>query len=442
MLVSKTKLLCMLIVLVAVSCSESSTTTVAPATTVAPTTTVAPDLETVVGRLSQDWDGNWFMGQLPVVAVKADFDLDPVLVGLINMENSPAGSFPEARVAIEAAADWVNSELGGINGRPIELVTCITDFSIEKSQSCAQEMVMAGVVAITTGIDVGSNGSLPILEQNGIPIVGGIPANMVEMKSPIAFYFSGATPGGYGGFIGHAIEYLDASRIVLAHGEFESFTIATRDYGAALAESLGLEVEVIPFPLFSLDFLPVLTKAAEFNPDAIVVAAADLSCAPVMQTMVELGIEAQLYLVGACAAEEIQEVAGSAIESVLFNSEGPLEESLESSIYDEVVWQYASDPAGGVGTVSMRGFLNLYALLVELDQSDTGISSESLIELIRSSNQRPSFWGHPYTCDGNQIPGLPSLCAPQQLLFSIEEGELVPAHEGWIDTPSLFAEIG
>ncbi|MCH2409153.1 MAG: hypothetical protein MK190_08280, partial [Acidimicrobiales bacterium] len=110
MLVSKTKLLCMLIVLVAVSCSESSTTT------------VAPDLETVVGRLSQDWDGNWFMGQLPVVAVKADFDLDPVLVGLINMENSPAGSFPEARVAIEAAADWVNSELGGINGRPIELV--------------------------------------------------------------------------------------------------------------------------------------------------------------------------------------------------------------------------------------------------------------------------------------------------------------------------------
>ena len=111
--------------------------------------------------------------------------------------------------------------------------------------------------------------------------------------------------------------------------------------------SLGLEVELIPFPLFSLDFLPVLTKAAEFDPDAIVVAAADLSCAPIMQTKVELGIEAQLYLVGACAAEEIQEVAGSAVESVLFNSEGPLEESLESSIYDEVVKQYASDPAGG-----------------------------------------------------------------------------------------------
>ena len=163
MLVTSKKLLAASVFFVLIACSESLETEVSEpvvittTTTVAPTTTIAPDLETVVGRLSLDWDGNWFMGQLPVKAVKADSDLDPVLVGLINMENSPAGSFPEARVAIEAAADWVNSELGGINGRPIELVTCITDFSIEKSQSCAQEMVMAGVVAVTTGIDMGSN---------------------------------------------------------------------------------------------------------------------------------------------------------------------------------------------------------------------------------------------------------------------------------------------
>ena len=166
----KSQLIAISALVILVSCSESSTTTVAPTTTAAPTTTTfIPDLETVVGRISEDWDGSWFMGKLPVEAIGANSDLDPVLVGLINMENSPAGSFPEARGAIEAAADWVNSELGGVNGRPVELVTCITDFSIEKSQSCAQEMVMAGVVAVTTGIDVGSNGSIPIFEQNEIP---------------------------------------------------------------------------------------------------------------------------------------------------------------------------------------------------------------------------------------------------------------------------------
>ena len=99
----KSQLIAISALVILVSCSESSTTTVAPTTT-----TFIPDLETVVGRISEDWDGSWFMGKMPVEAIEANSDLDPVLVGLINMENSPAGSFPEARVAIEAAADWVN----------------------------------------------------------------------------------------------------------------------------------------------------------------------------------------------------------------------------------------------------------------------------------------------------------------------------------------------
>ncbi|MEE2768031.1 MAG: ABC transporter substrate-binding protein [Actinomycetota bacterium] len=391
----------------------------------------------MVGRLG---GGEWFMGQLPIVAESANPDLQPLRIGFLNQENSPAGSFPEARAAAEAAVRWVNQELGGVNGRPIELEVCITDFTVEKSQACAQQMVMAGVVAVTTGIDVGSTGSIPIFEENEIPVIGGIPANMVDMASPLAFYFSGGVPGGYAGFIGHAVEHFGASRIVLAHGEFESFTVSARDYGAAVATALGMEVELIPFPLFTFDFLPVLTKAAEFEPDAVVVAAADLSCAPIMKTMIDLGIDAQLYLVGACAAEEILEVAGNAADSVLFNGENPLEVTLEGTIYEEVIEQYATEPAGGVGTVSMRGFLNLYALLSELGSEAD--SREALLALIRSAVDRPSFWGHPYTCDGQQVPGLPALCAPQQTIFSIAEGELVPAHEGWIDTPALFAQLG
>ena len=81
-----------------------------------------------------------------------------------------------------------------------------------------------------------------------------------------------------------------------------------------------------------------------------------------------------------------------------------------------------------------------YSLLIELGP-DAG-SREALLDLIRSAVDRPSFWGHPYTCDRQQIPGLPALCAPQQAIFSIVEGEVVPADDGWIDTPALFAQLG
>jgi hypothetical protein len=100
-------------------------------------------------------------GTLPTEAKAAGTD-NPIVVGMINQENTPLGSFPELRLSAEAAVKWINTELGGVSGRPIQLETCITTFSVEKSQACAQEMVQKGAVAVTGGIDISSNGSVPI----------------------------------------------------------------------------------------------------------------------------------------------------------------------------------------------------------------------------------------------------------------------------------------
>ena len=82
--------------------------------------------------------------------------------------------------------------------------------------------------------------------------------------------------------------------------------------------------------------------------------------------------------------------------------------------------------------------MNLYALMLEAGPDPT---TEILVDLARSSQMRPSFWGHPYTCDGMQVPGLPALCAPQQIIFGIDQnGAAVPITE-WIATDELFAAL-
>ena len=47
-----------------------------------------------------------------------------------------------------------------------------------------------------------------------------------------------------------------------------------------------------------------------------------------------------------------------------------------------------------------------------------------------------------YTCDGKQIPELPSLCASQEVLVSIAaDGQTFSEEsDGWIDVPKLVAE--
>jgi hypothetical protein len=80
---------------------------------------------------------------------------EPLVLGMVNQENTPVGSFPELSAAVQAAVDFVNENLGGVGGRPIEVELCNTNFSAEGSTACGQQFAESGVPAVLGGIDVG-----------------------------------------------------------------------------------------------------------------------------------------------------------------------------------------------------------------------------------------------------------------------------------------------
>ena len=408
---------------------------------------ITPDLrggDLVGGPLvTERWPGlETSFGTLPDGPQAADPDAEPVRVGMINQEGTPLGSFPEVRLGAEAAITFINEELGGIDGHPLELVPCTTTFSPEASQACAQQLVEDDVVAVLGGIDVTSTGSIPVLEQNGMPYVGGIPINVDEMASPISFQFSGGSPGAMIAFAHHAAEE-GAEKIVVAYGDFGPIAESAR-YGVETARAEGVdEVVEIPFPITSTDFLPVLSKAADEDADAILVAAADNACGPFMRTAHDLGIEARLYLVGACAAPSIADDVGEeAVLGRIFNVEGSVaDEAVEGQVYMAAVgvWGDPELTGAGAGTVSFRSTMNLYAVLRGLGID--GLDHEAVLEAFRGADDVPSFNGHPYTCDGQQVPSLPALCAPQQLLVERTPDGLVELG-GWVDVPAILAADG
>jgi branched-chain amino acid transport system substrate-binding protein len=380
---------------------------------------------------------SWFLGTVPATPTPADVALPPVKLGIINQEDNPIGSYPEIRVAVEAAAAWVNAELGGVHGHPIEIVSCITPFDAERSRTCALELIEQEVVAFVGGVDVMSSGSFPVIEERGLVSIGGIPANLVEQRSPNAYFFSGGDSGALAGFMAHAASG-GATKVTIMFGaEVESFEVAARDYGAAVGTRLGLDVELLPYSIFTTDVEPLLASVQEGGAEALMVLAATEACVPVMRTAAELELDAQLYLTGACAEADTIAAAGEAVEGVVFNAEGPLDGTdVEALLYLAATERYADAAAGGAGTIGFRGFMNLYALLLETGPTAT---SETLARAARAAIDRPSFWGHPYTCDGAQVPGLPALCAPQQILFEVAEvGAPFTPVTDWIPTDELF----
>ncbi len=375
-----------------------------------------------------------------VPAQPSQADGEPILVGMINQEDTPLGSFPELRLGAEAAVAFINTELGGVGGRPIELVPCITSFSVEKSQACAQSLVQQGVVAVAGGIDITSNGSIPILEQNDMPYIGGIPVNFDEMRSPISFQFSGGAPGAFVAFADYAANVQRAQKVAVVYADYQSIKAGAIDYGVTTLRKAGVtDITEVAFPIATTDFVPVIQKAAESNPDAIFLGAADTACAPAMRTAHDLGLTAKLYLVGACAAPGIAEQVGEeAVDGNIFNIEGPAGGGdREGPLYFAVVDRYGDPDLQGASaaTVTFRSMMNLYALLDDIGPTD--VSSRAVLDLVRSARNRPSFNGHAYTCDGQQMPDLPAMCAPQQILVERADGTISPLTD-WIDVPAIL----
>ena len=359
---------------------------------------------------------------------------EPIVLGMVNQENTPAASFPELSQADQAAVAFINEQLGGVGGRPLELLICNTQFSTEGSAACGQQMVEAGVPAVLGGIDVFGT-AIDTLADNGIPWVGGIPISTQSMTDPMSFQWSGGTWGATIAFADHAVNEVEAERVSILYGEFGSIEDSA-EYGRTVLERAGVEVQMVPFPIVSTDISSPLQAAAASDPDAMVILAADTGCKPAFDGVAALDLDAETYFVGACAAPTILADVGDASEGAVFNVEGPIEPGPDTNLYAAVIEEYGDglDPAGA-GTVSFRSLINLYSLLVELGPD--AITADAIVESLRAQEDTPSFMGHPYTCDGEQLAGLPATCSPQQVLARIEDGELVQISD-WIDVGEIY----
>ncbi|WP_235949206.1 ABC transporter substrate-binding protein [Candidatus Frankia alpina] len=62
-------------------------------------------------------------------------------IGFITAEGGSAISLPEVREGAQAAVAYANDYLGGIGGRPIQLVVCKSQEDAASARTCANEMV-------------------------------------------------------------------------------------------------------------------------------------------------------------------------------------------------------------------------------------------------------------------------------------------------------------
>ena len=89
----------------------------------------------------------------------ADTSKSKIVIGWTNQQGGPADPSPYATDGAKLAVKYVNEELGGVDGHPIELASCFTSTTEEQGQSCGQKF------ANDDGVDVVAVGAMSIGSQ-------------------------------------------------------------------------------------------------------------------------------------------------------------------------------------------------------------------------------------------------------------------------------------
>jgi branched-chain amino acid transport system substrate-binding protein len=118
---------------------------------------------------------------------------DPILLGSILTITNPAWDNSGVQKVNEAWASHINDDLGGINGRPVQVETCDDRGDPAGTSQCLRNLIDKGVVGFVnnSSLAFGVN-ALPAMEQAGLVNLGGWPITPAEFKSASNFP---TTPG-------------------------------------------------------------------------------------------------------------------------------------------------------------------------------------------------------------------------------------------------------
>ncbi|MBJ69659.1 MAG: hypothetical protein CL463_07125 [Acidimicrobiaceae bacterium] len=382
--------------------------------------------------------------------VAADESLPPVRIGLLNQENDPVGSFPEIRLGLEGAVGYINAELGGIDGHPIELVTCLQN-SIPKAQECAQDLATSDLVSVINGVNIWTFAFDFYGTMGETPVIGGLPLFASDYNQPNARYFNGGSVQVYSAAARWVAEDLGAKKVVVLVNQNPAATAALESGLAPIFDQYGIEYESIDVPIPLTDAIPPVSQAEASDADLVMLLAAGNECVPVIRAANQLGIPVEeMFYSATCDTEDIYAEVGELMVGSYIHKGGyserevwaPQEVLDEFDRTDGLLEKYSPEaPDASFTGLGWATMLDIYDLYSEIGYEN--LSADTIIATMDDGQTRGRVGSFGWSCVYADI-GLQSLCQGSALFVEIGDSSgisLAPAvigPEGFVNGLDLL----
>lgn len=348
---------------------------------------------------------------------------EPVKIGFITDGKSDSADQSVELAVADATTQYINQHLGGIAGRPVELVTCEAKTDPAVSADCANQMVTADVPAVVIGTAAHVDAIWMPLHGAGVPTMffaGAADGAMADPDSTFTLSDPNAA------IIGLPISVAKEQGIDKVTGVIIDVPAALTLYegeGAQGFADAGIELNLIRVPLGTPDMVPQLQNAIADDPGVVHVLGNDAFCIAAFQALDALAFDGPVTAITQCISDATREaLPPESLEGVVVASASPVDANDESDeLFRTVMSSYGSDidtsRAGAHATFSA-----LTGLVVALDALTGDITAESIASTIRAmpESDLPNGGGLTFRCDGNQVPTGPAICVSGGLVTTLD----------------------
>jgi len=370
-------------------------------------------------------------------AGKADSSLSPIRVGYVNQQyGSP--SYPENTEGANLAVKYINENLGGLQGHPLQLVSCYVATE-EDGQKCGTQFLNDPTInLVVTGTMVVGNASLYSVLGGKKPIIIGNGLTAADFSQTGAVTY---TPGSPVTVSGMSKWLLDGGL-----GTIHSVAVvSTNDAGAKAATQLlfapplqkaGIKVtEVFISPTAQgADVASAVKAAGGGTADVFVPIAPVQGCIAVYDALKSLGIHPKVLTTGLCFGTPlIQHLNGTFPNGWYFGAYGvnyfmppmasvPASEQL--ALYEQVVKKY--NPTMEYTGFAGPTFSNILTVAHFYNQLGPTATLQQLTDATK--NFTGPAWGIPGTpvACGKISPALfPTLCVGQMGIEQFLNGKWI-----------------
>ncbi|MBA4084282.1 ABC transporter substrate-binding protein [Janibacter terrae] len=346
---------------------------------------------------------------------------DPIKIGYVETGQTAAIDTTNEDKTAAAVLKYANDHLGGVGGRPAELVVCETKGTPAGAQECGSKFVREDVVAVVSS-SVGEPG--PLIKQLNsakIPFTANLAANEAALKGDDVFIFGNplsvfATPAQFGKEKGATNAALVVIDVPGSAGPAK--TLAPLLFGNA-----GAKTDPVLIAPGTADMTPQIQAALNKKPDIWYVLGDPNFCSSAAKAFQTLNVTENVLMDGRCIGEDAAS-ALPGIDKMKFVTGFTTDPTDKDHILLRAILdKYADGLESDVyAATAFQGTLSLISGINAGKPAE--VTAESVTKALREApaTNYPLSAGTTFQCDGKQVPKAisPNICSTGGLIASAD----------------------